>query len=307
MRGRRPVKKIIFTCFTFGLLAINCLGQNERVEVKLMNCIYENYVDKGAALKKTIHDFEQLLISKNVLKDETGKSYKALFEKILIDNNFKYNLSISFLDKIIEIGLPKNKSFRNCQAAIGERFDYEFSKLKELQIALDSISTSGDITPFIVANGILAVFNENDFELDYYKLTVFLLFGTINHGSDSGIRNNLSEVDDNKKEQHLNNAIKIYIDKNNIVFVNKVEVSLEQLKNEIYAYVYKNKSESVVSLKAERETMYKTYIDVQEVIVGEIRNLREQLAKEKYQIKLENLTTEQLIEIKKVYPERLME
>ena len=53
--------------------------------------------------------------------------------------------------------------------------------------------------------------------------------------------------------------------------------------------------------------MYKTYVDVQNAIVGEIRILREQLAKEHYNTVLEKLTESQLLEIKKVYPLNIKE
>lgn len=53
--------------------------------------------------------------------------------------------------------------------------------------------------------------------------------------------------------------------------------------------------------------MYKTYIDVQNAIVGEIRHLRAKLAKEKHNTELDKLTEEQLSEIKKVYPQNIVE
>ena len=53
--------------------------------------------------------------------------------------------------------------------------------------------------------------------------------------------------------------------------------------------------------------MYKTYVDVQNAIIGEIQILREQLAKEKYNTELNKLTEEQLSEIKKIYPKKIVE
>ncbi len=53
--------------------------------------------------------------------------------------------------------------------------------------------------------------------------------------------------------------------------------------------------------------MYQTYIDVQNAIVGEIRELREKLAKQKYNSALEDLTKEQLSEIRKIYPQNWIE
>lgn len=301
------MKKIILTYLTFAILTMSCQGQTERIETKLMNCIYENYEDKGVEFKKALSDYEKLLIDEKILKDGTGKSYKAIFEKIVMDDDFDYNPSKSFLDKIIDIGMPQNESFKNCQSALREKSKNEFSKGTELQTVLDSIQNSGNLTPSIVANGILSVLNEKDFELDYYKMSVFFLFDTISYTNDSGISRKIPEFKEAETENDLSKAINIYIDGNNQIFVNKEKVDIEKLKVQIREYEFKNKSESIISFKAERETMYKTYVDVQKAIVGEIQILRKQLAKEKYKTELDKLTEKQLIEIKYIYPQKIVE
>ena len=301
------MKKLILTYLIFGILTISCQGQTERIEIKLMNCIYENYEDQGIEFKKILSDFEKLLIDEKILKDGTGKSYKAIFEKIIIDDDFDYNPSRSFLNQIIDIGMPQNESFRNCQSKLREKSENKSSKGTELQTVLDSIKNSGNLTPSIVANGILSVLNEKDFELDFYKMSVFFLFNTISYTNDDGISRKLPYFKEDETEYDLSKAINIYIDGNNQIFANKEKVNIEELKVQIREYEFKNKSESIIIFKAERETMYKTYVDVQNTIVGEIRNLREQLAKEKYKTELDKLTEKQLIEIIYIYPQKIVE
>ena len=53
--------------------------------------------------------------------------------------------------------------------------------------------------------------------------------------------------------------------------------------------------------------MYKRYMDVQNAIIGEINDLREELAKEKYNTTFNKLTKEQADIIKKIYPENIVE
>ena len=301
------MKKLILTYLTFGLLSISCKRQTERTEVKLMNCIYENYEDNGTEFKKALSDFEKLLINEKILKNETGKSYKAIFEKIVSDDDFNYNPSKSFLDKIIDIGMPQNESFRNCQSELRKKSKNKFSKGTELQTVLDSIQNSGNLTPSIVANGILSVLNEKDFELDYYKMSVFFLFDTISYTNDSGISRKLPKFKKDETNYDLSKAINIYIDGNNLIFANKEKVNIEKLKVKIREYELKNKSESIISFKTERATMYSTYVEVQNAIIEEIQILREQLAKEKYNTELNKLSEKQQSEIKKTYPKKIVE
>ena len=105
----------------------------------------------------------------------------------------------------------------------------------------------------------------------------------------------------------MSKALNVHIDGQNQIFVNKKKVDIDELKTAIKDYEEKYKSESIISLKAERETMYKTYIDVQNAIVGEIKNLRTRLAKEIYNKELDSLTKEEMTEIRKVYPQKLVE
>lgn len=301
------MKTKILLNIIIGLISISCFAQRERVENELMNCIYENYEDQGTKFRNAISDYEKLLIDEKILNDGTGKSYKAIFEKVIIDDEFNYNPSKSFFDKTTEIGLPQNESFKNCQSELLEKSENEYSKGVELKTVIDSIVNSGNISPSTIANGILTVLNEKDFELDYYKIIVFSLFDTINFTNDSGISKKLPEFKKDEREYDLSKALNIYIDGNNQIFVNKQKVDIEKFKVQIQEYIFKNKSKSIISFKTERETMYKTYINVKNTIVGEIQILREQLAKEKYNAEFDKLTEKQQSEIKKVYPIKIVE
>jgi biopolymer transport protein ExbD len=298
------MKKLIFTYLTFGIFTISCNSQILRVEDKLMNCIYQNYEDNGTQFKKALTEFEQLLINENILKDNSGKSYVAIFEKIVEENDFNYNPSISFLDKIIDIGMPQSESFIKCKSELKES---EFLKSNELQKVFDSLKESDNFSPSSVAGGILIVLNDRDFELDYYKMSVFFLFDTISYVNDDGLIRKLPEIQEDDTEYDLSKAIKIYINGNNQIFVNDEKVDIDNLKIKVKDYEEKNKSESLIALKYERETMYQTYVDVQNAIVGEIKELREKLANQKFNSSLENLTKEQLLEIRKIYPQNWIE
>ncbi len=302
------MKKSILIFLIFGFLTMSCQGQTERMEAKIMACIYENYEDQGTEFKKALSDFEQLLISEKILKDGTGISYIAIYEKIALENAFNYNPSKSFIDQINNIRVPKNSSLNKCQSKLIKNDKIEFTKGTELKIVLDSIMNSKNLSPSKVANGILSVLDESDFDLDYYKMSMFLMFDTMNYTNDDGITRKLPEFkEEGEIENDLSKAISIYIDGKNQIFVNNKKVNIEALKVQIREYEITNKSESIISLKTERETMYKTYVDVQNVINEEIRLLRQQLAQEKYSTELDKLTKEQLFEIKHVYPQKLVE
>ncbi|WP_394750882.1 biopolymer transporter ExbD [Spongiimicrobium salis] len=141
------------------------------------------------------------------------------------------------------------------------------------------------------------------------KLFIGCLFILIFLGcrNDKGIIKELPEISETEIEFDLNNAIKIFIDEKNQLLVDNEKVDMDELKTKVREYAIANKEQSVFSLKNAPESSYGIFVEVQESIVDEIRNLREALSKEKYNITLDSLTKQQLSEIRKVYPQNWIE
>lgn len=269
------------------------------MEVKLMDCIYENFDDKGIEMKQTISDFEQLLINERILKDNTGKSYRAIFEEIASDDNFNFHPSQSFMDLIMNIPQPNSDSVRNCQNTLLKNHNYDFSKGKKLQSVLESNQNSDNFEPSNMANGILKVLDENDFELDYYKFRTFLMLDLLNSEVKRSEKLNEPKMD-------ISNALKIYIDEKNKIFVEEDEIIIKELKPIILKYYKENKSNSVIALKTTKETMYREYIEVQNEIISAINTSRENLSKERFNEKYIDLTIDQKNEIDREYPNTIV-
>ena len=271
-----------------------------------MDCSYQAFADNGKAFRTLITDYENLLINEKILADNSGKSYRQVLQKIADGNEFNKVPSKFFTDELQKIDKPDREKAQECQKIIvKDSTSYNMSKLKGLEQAITNAENSNDIQPSLIAKDILKVLSEDDFELGFYKVRTFFLFNLIE--PDSGISRRLPENEENQNEYDLTNALKITLDNKSEIFVDNKKVTVDKLKKLVREYEFKNKAESVISLKADRGTMYKTYIEVQNAIVGEIRQLRDKLAKEKYNTELDKLTEEQLSEIKKVYPQNLVE
>jgi len=288
-----------------GFLFTSCIAQNDRIENIIMDCSYQSFEDGGKKFRKLISDYENLLIKEEILADESGKSYRQVLQKIADRNEFDKIPSIFFTDELQKLEKPDLEKAQECQKIIvKDSTIYNLSKLKGLELAINNAQNSRDIQASLIAKDILKILTEEDFELDYYKLRTFFLFNIID--IDSGISRRLPEIEENL-EYDLTNALKIIIDDKSEIFIDNKKVTIDKLKRLVREYELKNKSESIISLKSDRGAMYKTYIEVQNAVVGEIRHLRDNLAKEKYNTELDNLTKEQLSEIKKIYPQKLVE
>jgi len=300
------MKTNILLNIIIGFLFTSCAAQNDRIENIIMDCSYQAFADNGKAFRTIIADYENLLINEKILADNSGKSYRQVLQKIADGNEFDKVPSKFFTDELQKIDKPDREKAQECQKIIvKDSTTYNMSKLKGLEQAITNAENSYDIQPSLIAKDILKVLSEDDFELDFYKVRTFFLFNLIE--PDSGISRRLPESEENQNVYDLTNALKITLDNKSEIFVDNKKVTIDKLKKLVREYELKNKAESVISLKADRGTMYKTYIEVQNAIVGEIRHLRGKLAKEKYNTELDKLTEEQLSEIKKVYPQNLVE
>ena len=297
------MKKILLIYFVLGLIATVCNGQTKRIESHMMNCLYNAYPDKGTEFKKTMSEFEQVLIDNRILSDTTGRSYFALFKKIAKGINFKFDSSKSFSAMLMKITKPNYSQVMACQRQLLNNSNSKNGKISELSHVLDSLKSAKEFEPTNVAKGILSVLSEKDFELTYYKMKVLYLIDIFN--SNNGINRQFINHDQTDRSFESNNPIYIYLNAKNEVIVNKKKVTLKQLKIIIRDYELKNKSESQIEFKIDKVAMYKTYTDVLKAIAEEIQILREQLSQEKYKTDFDKLTKKQAALIKKIYPERL--
>ncbi|MBO0324387.1 hypothetical protein J0X14_18915 [Muricauda sp. CAU 1633] len=276
-------------------------SQNERIEIQLQNCTYEQIEDNGKELKNEIKEFENYLIKKKILIDSTGKSYINLFKKIEKENDVEFDYNYSFTDSIQEIIIQDVYKQMDCQVDLINSDNYLNTKVYKLQTVIDSIKTYGDIMPSNIASGILSVLDEKDFELEYYKIKTFVLLDATN--TTSGITQTLVK----NENVNLEKALKIYLNEKGEIIVNDKIINLTELRELVKEYESKNKSESIIALKTERETMYKTYIEVSNIIVEEIKFLREKVSRKKYKTDFDKLTTEQASEVIKMYPQKIVE
>ncbi|SKB64936.1 Biopolymer transport protein ExbD/TolR [Maribacter arcticus] len=300
------MKTIILLFISSVFLALSCSAQTERIETKLMDCTFQSYADGGAELKTLISDYQSLLIKEGILQDNSARSYRSILEKISKKSEIEKEPSKFFIIEIRNINQPDLEKIERCQLkTFADSASYNLSKLRRFE-NIFSPDNPNSSRVSSVTKQILDVLTLEDFELDYYKLRTFLIFSYID--TDAGLDEQLSEnsIGDNENID-LKNALRIEIDGNDLVYVDNKKVNEAGLKKKVRSYEEKNKSESIILLKADRETKYGTYIKVQNAIVYEIQNLRENFSKNKYNKNLDELSDQQLSEISKMYPQNLVE
>lgn len=288
------MKRYFLFCLALFIFSASGKSQEQRIEIDLMNCVYEGYADNGESLKRLISDYEQLLIVEKIISDNSGKSYLNVFQKIANREDFEFNAAESLLQKWSEFEKPDQEKIRACQSNL--QLGTQTTKDGELLMLIDSLVATSNLEPYSAAAGVLSILNEEDLNLDYYKLKTFFVFSLIR--SDSGLNREALEID----TSNLNDPLEIYLNEKNEVFVSDEKINLERLKELIKEYEASNKAKSHILLDANRETKYAFYQEVQMVIVNGIKELRNELSLEKYDTPFEELEENLAKEIQSIYP-----
>jgi hypothetical protein len=88
------------------------------------------------------------------------------------------------------------------------------------------------------------------------------------------------------------------------VLLDEKIIGVPQIKGEIIARIKAN-PKLIISYKTVRDTPYKIYIDVMDQLKMAYTSLREEYAREKYGISLEEATEQQILEIREAIPQRI--
>ncbi len=286
----------IFACyFSF--------AQQNSVETKLINCIYENFGTKGYEFKIAINNYQKLLINEKIIEDSTGKSYKNTLNKIVKDNSFDFHPSKSFMPEIRKLGGFDSIFFKTCRAFHRINSNSEKLKIEELKKLMDSLSVNENFTPVAYSNGILSILEEKDFEKDYYKIVIFPLFSLIR--TDAGLNNNYKKKSDFKTSE-LKKALKIHINKENELFLYKKRISNEELKKIVREYEIKNNSNSIILYTNDDDTKYGDFLKVLNMIVSEIDLIRENYSHKKYGKSFDSLNEKESKKVEVLYPKNIL-
>ncbi|AXG71265.1 biopolymer transport protein ExbD/TolR [Kordia sp. SMS9] len=98
----------------------------------------------------------------------------------------------------------------------------------------------------------------------------------------------------------LRNTVKAFVDNNG-------DASCEYCKGEKAANLSENPKKAIISIKTDRQTSYKTYVSVQNELMGAYYELRSDLSNTKFNKAVEDLTEQELKVLQDSYPFRITE
>lgn len=286
---------ILLFCFYIG-----SYGQNMRIENAITKCMYNSMPDNGTSLKLLINNHQNLLIEELIVKDSTAQSLQNAFSEIA-NGKLHEMPSKSFIKQWHELFGPEKEELNNCQKEIVQKSDeYDSDKyLKFTNELLKIFSKNKGLERKEIAAIINDVLETQDYEMEYYKLSIFFVFDLIS--TSAGVDHSVTTLKSPTKKQ-ISNSLKIEInDESKIIYKNE-PIELEQLGVILTQYYQRNKSESILSLVTSNNAKYSVYAEVSDLIRKELNLLRIELAESKFQKPFEKLNQTEMDFVNTTYP-----
>ena len=292
------MKRVLALILIF--LSFSCNSQDRKIEKIYNDCYFNSMPDNGKQVKEYYKTYEKLLISVGLLKDNSSESYYKLFKKVLTEKLADTVTNFSLIDTINKLNYSDIVLFNvKCTEKIKALKEYKNSNTYILEKRIDSIKDN--LSPEKQSKIILKTYDQRDFEIEYFKIRALLILE---------MYKTLSELDIHKpsySKERIENALEISLSKENNISVNNKLVSNVELKNIIRNYLLKNKALSLITINSNRDTKYSYYIEFIEKSKSVITELKNEISKDLFNKKYENLSEAEKAELDNKYSFEVIE
>ncbi len=112
------------------------------------------------------------------------------------------------------------------------------------------------------------------------------------------------------------NILKILVNSQGLILMNEKPAALTEVKETIMKFVDNNgvdpnfsdsPEKAIVSLKTDKQTPYRIYIDVLDEVKGAYADLRNAVSMARYGVPFDKLDKERQDDVKKIYPQKISE
>lgn len=206
-------------------------------------------------LRKELNDLENFYLLNGFLTDKSGSSYRAVYEQIVRENdlifkmdttfellhNLEYEVYTGCFYKVLTLEQMSQLTTRHLEASKKMWRDYEQS----------------NATPGLAAQLILENFTEDDFELEYFRVSALLTFYRI---ASSPPTLNMGVAKIEVKEQIDIETIQVILNQNDEILIDNKIFTNAQAAQSIYEFLIANPESRGIEFTASRGASYETYL-----------------------------------------------
>ncbi|MFK8010341.1 MAG: ExbD/TolR family protein [Saprospiraceae bacterium] len=299
-------------------IVISCHSRFE-LEGKLYECAKKNLASKDIDPDQLIVDFETYLIQKKFLNGTSPDNYLQLIDSLTQPIPFSISIPKELENPLfISFSVPGINNY--CEKSNFDSIEIKTSRIFEWQNEVGKVfqkmRDTGELDQGKLTKDLMHVFKGNDFQHPIYKLYFYNLLTMYisNSKQDQGVLTALPPWSENEPDitkLKERNVFNVYVNSKNKILVRNKLMKLKDLKmsakefinnpnqkSDLAEYPYK----AIISLKNDRGTSYKTYLDVFNELKAAYNELRNEKAMELHNLPYEKLEKPQQKEIRNMIP-----
>jgi hypothetical protein len=232
---------------------IPSLFTQERVDFCEANLSFE----EANQLRLELVALEDYFIERGLLIDKSGVAYKALFQKIVNENDLTFSIDTTFqLLSSVDIEV-----FRSCYFKMLTPEELSQATIQHYE-AFKSISedSGAEITPSIVAQRIIDNLSEVDFELAFLRISSLYAFYIIASPAIPSLFNVLgSDVIKDIK------TIAVSLTEDDQVLLDNQPLKTKDLEQALYDFLIKDPEHRGIEFSTKRKTSYQFYLEINKI------------------------------------------
>jgi hypothetical protein len=249
-------------------------------------------------LKKELSDLEQFFINKGLLLDNTGKSYYKVYEMMAKEGDLYFTLDTSFaLIDSLDFSVPQKCFYRVVS-------DEQLSELKKRhhKAAQKIVSKQkGDITLRIIAQRVITHLKEEDFDLEFYRVSSLLSFYMLsNHIEMVPYLPNNVQV-----KAKVDNTLKLVLNENSELYLNNQVINHDRVEEVISGFLNGDLTKLAIEIDASRSATYESLMKLMKVIDSRYEELRNEQSLIEYSQVYSKLITEHKKNIDRKMPKNV--
>lgn len=290
-------KKIAILSFFVISIIVNqsCAQKVPELIANRINYCDSNYSDElTPSLIIELDELENYFVQNGLLENNSANSYYSVYKKIARDDNFNFTLDLSFplLDSIGFNILSK------CFFKLLSNDELDKITIRHFEASKKIYAPfNGSVSPGKIAQRIVDNLTEDDFELQYYKLSSLITFHKMSNPPGNNLFATTPTYSDNIEEW-----LSIELNEQNQLKVSGVTKSIEDIVNLVSEFLQGDLTKKAIKITSLNGAKYNAFIELIDVVKSHYNKIRDNEAKREFGKIFSELSEMEAQKIKKLVP-----
>jgi hypothetical protein len=226
------------------------------IEERLAFCDSNISEDEVIQLREELSNLENYFVKKGLLADQSGASYRAVYQRVVDDGDLVFAIDTTFeLLETLEFEVYTSCFYKVLTPEQRSQITTKHQASAECIVE----NTKGNVTPASVAAQILENFSNEDFELEYFKISALLSFYRIATPTPALF------PEFNSVRIKSTENIHLFLNEDDQLMIGDVALTLKDADVAIYKFLSEDPKKRGIDFTASRRASYSSYLETNDM------------------------------------------